>query len=59
MKFDKYSMTGATPEDCAAIQKMIDAEVDMTIDAAGRVWNEGGPYIANCVDTEPGDGIGC
>ena len=58
-KFDIYSMTGRTEEDCRAIREMIDADIEMTIDEYGRVFNEGGQYIADGIEGEPGTGIAC
>ena len=58
-KFDVYSMTGRTEEDCKAIRAMIEAGIEMTIDEFGRVYNEGGQYIADGIEGEPGEGIAC
>ena len=52
-------MTGRTEEDCKAIRAMIEAGIEMTIDEFGRVYNEGGQYIADGIEGEPGEGIAC
>lgn len=57
-KFDIYNMTGKTEADCKAIREMIDRDIEMTVDNLGRVYNEGGIYIADAVDA-PENGIGC
>ena len=55
-KFNGYAMTGVTVADNKAI---MEAETDLFIDHSGRVWTEGGIYIADAVEVEPGCGIYC
>lgn len=57
--FDKYTMLGMTVEDNEAIMKHIDNDIELTVDERGRVWNSGGEWIANCIDTEIGSGLAC
>lgn len=58
-KFNGYKMTGKTSEDCKAIMKHVEAQIELTIDEIGRVYNEGGQYIADAVETDEGNGILC
>ena len=55
-KFNGYEMTGVTEADNKAI---MEAETDLFIDQFGRVWTEGGIYIADAIETESGNGIYC
>ena len=47
MKFDRYKMVGITPEDVEAIDNAIFGGLELFIDEFGRVFNEGGIYIAD------------
>lgn len=58
-KFNVYNHTGATEADNKAILDAVGAGIELTIDESGRVYNEGGIYIADAEETEKGDGIGC
>ena len=58
-KLNIYNHTGATEADNKAILEAVDAGIELTIDELGRVYNEGGIYIADAEETEEGDGIGC
>jgi len=57
--FDQHAMRGETSQDDKIILEHINNEVPLFVDDAGRVWNEGGEYIAKYVEVEPGDGISC
>lgn len=56
---DIYSYTGITEQDNKAIMKHIEQEIDLFIDEYGRVFNEGGQYVADAKEEESGAGIGC
>ena len=58
-KLNIYNHTGVTKADNKAIMEAVENEIELTIDELGRVWNEGGEYIADAEETEKGDGIGC
>ena len=58
-KLNIYKYKGVTEADNEAILKAIKKEIELTIDEVGRVFNEGGQYIADAEETEEGDGIGC
>ena len=58
-KLNIYNHTGATEADNKAILEAVDAGIELTIDELGRVYNEGGEYIADAEETELGNGIGC
>ena len=58
-KLNIYKYKGVTEADNEAILKAIEKEIELTIDEVGRVFNEGGQYIADAEETEEGDGIGC
>jgi hypothetical protein len=58
-KLNIYNHTGATEADNKAILKAVEAGIELTIDELGRVYDESGTYIADAVETEKGDGIGC
>jgi len=58
-KFTSYNYLGVTENDNKAILEAIDNEIELEIDEVGRVWNEGGQYIADAEETEKGNGIGC
>ena len=58
-KLNIYNYTGVTEADNKAILEAVDAGIELTIDESGRVWNEGGQYIADAEETEKGNGVGC
>jgi hypothetical protein len=58
-EFDRFSMKGETADDNNVIQEHIVNDVPLFVDDAGRVWNEGGQYIARYIEVEPGNGISC
>ncbi|NMB98104.1 MAG: hypothetical protein GYA02_16125 [Clostridiaceae bacterium] len=58
-KLNIYNHTGITEADNKAILEAVDAGIELTIDELGRVYNEGGIYIADAEETELGNGIGC
>ena len=58
-KLNIYNYLGVTENDNKAILEAIDNEIELEIDEVGRVWNEGGQYIADAEETEKGNGIGC
>ena len=58
-KLNIYNHTGATEADNKAILEAVGAGIELTIDEFGRVYDESGQYIADAVETEKGDGIGC
>ena len=58
-KLNIYNYTGVTEADNKAILEAVDAGIELTIDELGRVWNEGGQYIADAEETEKGNGVGC
>ena len=58
-KLNIYNYTGVTEADNKAIMEAVENEIELTIDEFGRVYNEGGEYIADAEEVEAGDGIGC
>lgn len=58
-KLNIYNYLGVTENDNKAILEAIENEIELEIDEVGRVWNEGGQYIADAEETEEGNGIGC
>ena len=58
-KLNIYNYTGVTEADNKAILEAYGIANELIIDESGRVWNEGGQYIADAEETEKGDGIGC
>ncbi len=58
-KLNIYNHIGVTEADNKAILEAINNQIELTIDELGRVWNEGGEYIADAEETELGNGIGC
>jgi len=58
-KLNIYNHTGVTEQDNKAILEAVEAGIELTIDELGRVYNEGGIYIADAEETELGNGIGC
>lgn len=58
-KLNIYNHKGITEADNKAIMEAVENEIELTIDEFGRVYDESGTYIADAVETEKGDGIGC
>ena len=58
-KFDGYCMKGITEYDNKAILAYQERQIEMSIDPQGRVWSEGGIYIADATEAEAGGGIYC
>ena len=58
-KLNIYNHTGATEQDNKAILEAYGNGIELIIDESGRVWNEGGEYIADAEETEKGNGVGC
>ena len=58
-KLNIFNYKGVTESDNRAILEAVDKEIELTVDELGRVYNEGGIYIADAEETEKGDGIGC
>jgi hypothetical protein len=58
-KLNIYNYLGVTENDNKAILEAIENEIELEIDELGRVYNEGGIYIADAEETEKGNGIGC
>ncbi len=58
-EFNMYEMTGATAEDIKVINEYLDRDIELTVDEYNRVFTESGIYIADCIETEEGNGIGC
>ncbi len=58
-KVDVCSIKGKTKEDDKAILLTNKRQIEMTIDEHGRIFNEGGQYIADGDIVESGFGIGC
>jgi len=58
-KLNIYNYTGVTEADNKAILEAIENEIELEIDELGRVYNEGGIYIADAEEVEAGFGIGC
>ena len=56
---DVSAVMGLTEKDNNVIMSHNDHNIGMTIDEFGRVYNEGGQYIADAKEVEPGHGIGC
>jgi len=54
-----YAVKGLTEKDDKAILDHNKKGIEMTIDEYGRVFNEGGIYIADAKEVEPGFGVGC
>lgn len=61
MKFNMYTMKGASEEDNNVLNDYLDRELEdeMEVDEYGRVFNACGCYIADYIETDAGDGIGC
>jgi alkyl sulfatase BDS1-like metallo-beta-lactamase superfamily hydrolase len=58
-KFNPYCMTGLTDKDNKVLLDYINKEIDLFVDDADRVFNNNNEWIADCITTLPGDGIGC
>ena len=58
-KLNIYNHIGVTEADNKAILEAIENEIELEIDELGRVYNEGGIYIADAEEVEAGFGIGC
>jgi len=58
-KLNIYNHTGVTETDNKAILEAYGNGIELIIDESGRVWNEGGEYIADAEETEKGNGVGC
>lgn len=56
---DIFAIKGITKKDDRSIMNHNNQSIEMTIDEYGRVYNEGGQYIANAEEVEPGFGVGC
>lgn len=56
---DIYSIQGKSVEDNKIILATHKKGIGMTIDQYGRIFNEGGQYIADGEIVESGFGIGC
>lgn len=57
--FNGYKMVGLTEDDNKIILEHNAKQIEMTVDELGRVYNEGGQYIADAKEAEEGDGIYC
>ena len=57
MKFDEWNFKGATGADQLILRKYLKKNIELTMDDNGRVYTEGGKYIADAVQ-EDGNGIG-
>ncbi len=58
-KMNVFSYQGISEEDNNSIMETIKNAIEMTIDEYGRVFTEGGIYIADAVEVEAGCGAGC
>lgn len=60
-RFDVYSMRGASAEDNKVLNEYFNNELEDTLecDEHGRVFDASGCYIADYIEGEEGDGIGC
>ena len=58
-KLDIYNYRGTTEQDNKIIMEAVNNEIELSIDEFGRVYNEGGIYIADAVETDNGNGVGC
>lgn len=58
-KVDVFAIKGKTKADDKAILATNKKGIEMTIDEYGRIFNEGGQYIADGEIVEAGEGIGC
>lgn len=53
------NIIGATPEDDDILYRNLKKKMSMTMDNHGKVYNEGGHYIADAIEVDDGEGIGC
>jgi hypothetical protein len=58
-KVDVFAIKGKTEEDNKVILATSKKRIEMVIDDYGRIYNEGGQYIADGEVVESGFGIGC
>ncbi len=58
-KFDGTCMRGLTEQDNKIILEHAEQQIEMTIDEIGRVFSEGGIYIADAEEVDVGNGIYC
>lgn len=60
-EFNIYNMRGASAEDNKVLNEYINNDLEDTLecDEYGRVFNASGCYIADYIETDVGDGIGC
>ncbi len=60
-EFNIYTMRGASAEDNKVLNEYINNDLEDTLecDEYGRVFNALGGYIADYIETDAGDGIGC
>jgi predicted RNA-binding protein YlqC (UPF0109 family) len=58
-QFNGYIMRGVTEKDNQVILKHNKKQIELFVDDFGRVFNEGGRYIADAKETEEGNGIYC
>ena len=57
-KLDIYNYAGVTKNDNKAILNALKKKIDLTIDEHGKVYSEGGIYIADVIETEAENSIG-
>ncbi len=58
-KVNIFAIQGKSEDDNKIMLDTNKNGIEMTIDEFGRVYNEGGQYIADAEEVEPGEGIGC
>ena len=58
-RVDICAIKGKTKEDDTSIMSTYAKQIEMTIDEFGRIFNEGGIYIADGEIVKPDEGIGC
>lgn len=58
-KITAYELKGLTKADNKTILDYHKQRIELSIDKYGRVYNEGGQYIADAAEVESGCGIGC
>jgi len=56
---DIFAIKGMAKKDDKAMLSCNRSGIEMVIDEFGRVYNEGGQYIANAEEVESGSGAGC
>ena len=58
MKFDEFNYRGLTTPDNMILRKYLKKNLELSIDNNGRVYTEGGKYIADAIEAlENGIGI--